>query len=250
MSYQRDNDSHTRGVNAIAALDGASSRRRLASRAQARQLALRDRAMAGFIPKRPLSLGATNQAGTILGTRGMQAILKSGGLQEGTSSSPMGRPQHTGRGSIPPGTPKPPPITNPIGTAGSTIGMTLTTKLPTPSRGASSPSSRRADAARRGSPHKGGGASYQPPAITPVVLLPVPPVTMPPPSSPGGGGGGGGGGTWGGGGGIDLKPAEEEKLELPPMAPAAPTSGISTTTLLLLGAGLLGGYYLLTRDED
>lgn len=252
MSYQRDSDGYTRGVHAIAALDGASSRRRIAARSQARALALRDRALSSVIPRRPLSLGAANLTGTVMGTRGGQAILKSGGLQEGTGKTPMGRPQHTGRGSLPPGTPTPPkPIAPPVGTVGTTLPMTLSmssTKSGSarPRPGGKTPT--------KGSPQKGsstvgfrrdqGRKDYQPPAI----LLPVPPVVMPQPEPPRGSSGGGG--TWGGGGGA-ASASPDPLLEQPldPLPPA-PSSGMSTTTLLLIGGALIGGYYLLTRDED
>lgn len=213
MAFVRDRDAHTRGINAVAALDGVSPANRLVQRHKARQMAVRDRQLAR-VAMGAVNLSNTNKITTARGGTGIH-------FDYGTTNVP--KPPAPGGG----GGPARP------GSQWSSPALTKVT-MPRPTT---------AD------PTGGGGVVVYTPVGTPTVDTPPPPLPLPAPTTSSGGSSGGvGSGASGGAAGhgvvVDQTPDLPEVVE--------PTTGggfALTPTTMLVGAGALIAAYLLMRKK-
>lgn len=242
MSFVRDKDAATRGVNAVAAYDMTSRRGRALEERKQRMMLRRDRYMAAAARG---GLGAIDS-------------VKVGGNRAPTIVPGYGGDLQT-----------PPPVGKPPGGSGGGGGAprkifvgarTVATSTAAPRRAlvldpmSTTPSGE----VRPGRPLPGGvtvtggGQPYTdplpPPSSPPEGGTTIGTGTNPVVSAPGGGGGGyTGGGGGGGGGGAATDPSD---LDLGPGV-AEPTGASSSTmkTAALIGGGLLLAYLLFGKDE-
>lgn len=212
MSFVRDRNSHTRGINAIAALDGVSSQGRAMAAAKARAMAHRDRQLA------LAALGALNIGGPTGARPGSGIRFDYGTSAEPTPPRSPGigaggtRPPTTVTTAPPPRYLNPNALTRPL--EAQPVELTNPLKPPRP-----------------------------PPEPAPPPLPPFPaPVRPTSPSSPSGGGGGGGYSPH-----PSFDPIEPSPMPEPVDPPATSSKSPSATTLLLGAGALLGAYFLMKK---
>lgn len=234
MSYAKDRDAHTRGVNAIAAVDGVGNRLRRREAAKAHAMARRDRALATVASRafKASSLGAVPTGATSNPLSGqrisntLNTYLQPDMPTSGTGYKP---PTTTGGGYLPPVVDIRPTLvrsitplmtsasgtwSNPLGTGGQSINPTITGGIGTGGGGTTT-----------GTGTSGGGGVITGGHTT--------------------GGGGGGGGSW-----TPVDPGGMIIDDDGNVVPASTGSGLAANKKYLLYAALaLGAYWLWRRSK-